>query len=346
MFTFAHPYYFFLLLPVAVCGWTIYRRRPGGALRFAPTMRIAGRRVTWRVVLSRILPVLYLASLALMVTALARPRTVLSRVRRSADLIAIEMVVDVSGSMDALDMSEIRGRRMIKERTRLDVVKEKFAEFVKKRPEDMVGLVSFGGYASTRSPLTTDHNALLHTLAGVQTPRESTHGKDPEEWRTAIGDALATACARLQHTQPKSRIIVLLSDGESNTGLISPEEAMEAAKKMGIKVYTIGVGSTGEARARAGTDMFGRPRYGTMEVTLDEEMLKRIAETTGGKYFNATDQAGLEAALEDINSLEKTTVEQDVYHNYNELFPWCLGPALGLVLLGSCLNILVSRRIV
>lgn len=346
MFTFAHPYYFTLLIPVAFCAWTVYRRRSGAALRFAPTSRIPGRRLTWRVAASTVLPVLYLAALLLSVIALARPRTVLSRSRRTADLIAIEMVVDVSGSMDALDMSEIRNRTIIKERTRLDVVKETFAEFVKKRPDDMIGLVSFGGYASTRAPLTTDHDALLHTLKGVDTPKESTHGKDPEEWRTAIGDALVTACARLEHTQPKSKIIVLLSDGESNTGLIQPEDSMETARKMGIKVYTIGVGSTGKAPVRGERDVFGRPTIGWLDVKLDEEMLKKIAETTGGRYFNATDRDGLAAALEHINDLEKTTVERDIYHHYNELFPWCLGPALGFLLLGSCLNMMVGRRIV
>lgn len=345
MFTFAHPYYFLLLIPTMLCAWTAYRRRRGSALRFAPTVRIPGRRVTWRVVISNVMPVLYVAGLTLTVIALARPRTVLSRVRRTTDLIAIEMVVDISGSMDALDMSEIRSGRIIKEKTRLDIVKEKFAEFVKKRPDDMIGLISFGGYASTRAPLTTDHDALLHTLSGVDTPKESTHGTDPEEARTAIGDALVTACARLEHIKPKSKIIVLLSDGESNTGIISPEEAMEAAKTMGIKVYTIGVGSTGKAPVW-GTDDWGNRAIGWLDVRLDEAMLTKIAETTEGRYFNAADPGGLEAALEHINTLEKTTVEKDVYHHYNELFPWCLGPALGLVLLGSCLNMIVSRRIV
>ena len=346
MFTFGNPYYFLLLIPAAACAWSAYRRRPGAALRFAPMMRIPGRRITWRIAISNAMPVLYVAGLVLIVIALARPRTVLSTVRRTTDLIAVEMVVDVSGSMDALDMSDIRNNRIIKARTRLDAVKEKFAEFVKQRPDDMIGLVSFGGYASTRAPLTTDHDALLHTLAGVDTPKESTHGSDQEEWRTAIGDALTTGCARLQHTKPKSKIIVLLSDGESNTGIIKPEEAMETAKTMGIKVYTIGVGSTGKAPVWGKKDLWGNPRLSWMDVRLDEDMLKKIAETTGGKYFNATDRAGLEAALEDINSLEKTTVERNVYHHYNELFQWCLGAALGLVLLGSCLNVLVGRRIV
>lgn len=260
-------------------------------------------------------------------------------------MIAIEMVVDVSGSMDALDMSKIVNRRIIEERTRLDVVKTTFAEFVKIRQDDLIGLVSFGGYASTRSPLTTDHDALLHTLKGIDTPKASTHGNDPEEWRTAVGDALTTACARIQHSKPESKIIVLLSDGESNTGIITPAEATEAAKKMGIKIYTIGIGTTGRAPMKT-LNVFNMEEIRMVDVVLDEELLQNIATTTGGHYFNVKNPKGLAEALEQINKLEKTKVEKDIYHNYNELFIWFLCSALVLLILGVGTNITITRRII
>lgn len=349
MFRFADPFYFFLVIPAAAAAWFLYRKRIRSGILFAPTFRLPVSSGTWRTYASLVLPLLFLAGLALTITALARPQTVFSRIRRTADMIAIEMVVDVSGSMEALDLSDIIAKRIIKERTRLDAVKKTFAQFVEKRPDDLIGLVTFGGYATTRVPLTIDHAALLHVLQGVEIPKQAfdKNGRilNQEELLTAIGDALATACARLEHTEPKSKIIVLLSDGESNTGIIKPQAAMKAAKKLGIKVYTIGVGSTGRAPFR-GRDIFGRVSIQYSQVSLDEGLLTRIAETTGGQYFNVRDAQGLERAMTDINTLEKTTVEKEEYNQYNELFPWFLGPALGLIVLGTGLNMMITRRIV
>jgi Ca-activated chloride channel family protein len=260
----------------------------------------------------------------------------------------MEMVVDTSGSMKALDLS-IKTATGTKYRTRLDVIKEVFADFVSRRPDDLIGLVSFGGYASTRAPLTTDHKALLHVLKGVEIidPTTSKDGQaiDPEEARTAIGDALATACARLQDMEVKSKIVVLLTDGVSNAGIIKPEEAMNAARKLGIKVYTIGVGSTGRAPFFV-TDRHGRRRMIEDRVELDEPLLRKMAATTGGRYFNVRNRKSVKQAMEEIDKLEKTTIERDVYNQYNELFPWFLTPALGLIVLGTGLNVLVTRRIV
>jgi len=284
----------------------------------------------------------------LAIIALARPQTVFSRTRHSVDVIAIQMVVDVSGSMEALDMS-IRTPAGVKYRTRLDAVKETFARFVEERPDDLIGLVTFGGYATTRCPLTTDHSALLHVLKGVQIPKPA-QDKDgrvinQEELLTAIGDALATACARMEHAEPKSKIIVLLSDGESNTGIIKPGEALEAAKKLDIKAYTIGVGSSDRAPFR-GRDIFGRETIQYAHVSLDEKLLRKIADRTGGQYFNVRDPNGLKRAMDDINALEKTRVERDVYNQYNELFLWFLAPAVGLIVLATSFNMLVTRKIV
>lgn len=348
MFRFAHPYFFFLAIPLLAAAWFVYRRGVRRGLLFSPVSNMGHTGATLRTAIACMLPVSTLVGLLLTILALARPQTVFSRMRHTADMIAIEMVVDVSGSMEALDLS-IRTAAGTRLRTRLDAVRDTFAEFIELRPDDMVGLVTFGGYASTRAPLTTDHAALLHVLQGVEIPKPS-QDKDgqivnQEELLTAIGDALATACARMEQAEPKSRIIVLLSDGESNTGIIKPEEAMRIARKLGIKVYTIGVGSTGMAPFRT-RDVFGREVVRQARVTLDEKLLKRIASVTGGRYFNVRDPKGLGQAMKDIDELEKTEVERTVYSQYRELFPWFLFPGLGLLVLGTSLNMVVSRRIV
>jgi Ca-activated chloride channel family protein len=347
MFRFAHPAYFLLLVPLAVAAWLLYRRRPRQGLVFSALARVPAAGLSWRAAAATALPSLVIAGLALTIAALARPQTVLSTYHRSADVIAIEMVVDVSGSMEALDLS-IQTAAGTRWRTRLDVVKETFGEFIRRRSGDLIGLVTFGGYASTRAPLTSDHDALLHILKGVEIPKAAT-GADgqianQEELLTAIGDGLATACARIERAEPKSRIVVLLSDGESNTGVVKPEEAIKIATKLGIKVYTIGVGTTGRAPFR-GRDVFGQESIGYAHVTLDEALLRRIAEATGGRYFNVRDPKGLELAMGDIDKLEKTKVERTEYNQYNELYLRWLVPGLGLILAGAGLNMLVSRRL-
>jgi Ca-activated chloride channel homolog len=346
MFRFANPYYFFLVLPVTIAVWLIYRKNIRSGIVFSPTSRIpfAGR--TWRTYAAAVLPALYLAGLVLSIISLARPQTVFSRLHRTADVIAIEMTVDCSGSMEALDMSSATERK-----TRLGAVKEAFTDFIKQRPDDLCGLVTFGGFATSRVPLTTDHEALLHVLGGVQVPKEGLNSDgqqvDREEILTAIGDGLATACARLEHAEPKSKIVVLLTDGESNTGIIQPEEAMQLAKKMGIKVYTIGVGSDNPTPLFAVRDMFGREVLAPQAVGgLDEDLLRNIASTTGGRYFNVRDPGGLGKAMNEINKLEKTKIQRNEYRQYNELFPWFLCPAVALIALGTGLNVMITRRMV
>jgi len=347
MFRFASPEYWLLLLPVAVAAWRVYRSRSTGGLLFSATHRIPVGHQSWRVVVSRVLPGIVLAGLLLGVVAMSRPQTVLSTVQDKTHAVSIEMVTDVSGSMEALDMS-IKTGTGTRMRTRLDAVKEVFAEFVERRPDDLVGLVTFGGYASTRAPLTSDHDALLHVLKGVEIPQQAldANGRvlNQEEVLTAIGDALATACARLENAPTKSRIIVLLSDGESNTGIIKPDQAAEVAKQMGVRIYTIGVGTTGRAPFKM-RDIFGRETIGMADVVLDEKLLRGLAEGTGGQYYNVRDATGLEEAMEDINKLEKTEIQRNEYRQYNELFPWFLVPGLVLVLTGTTLNMHWTRRI-
>jgi Ca-activated chloride channel family protein len=332
-----------LLLPLALAAWRVYRRTARQGLLFSATGRIPVRH-TWRTRLQPLVPLLTLAGAAACIVALARPRTVFSRTIQRADAIAIQMAVDCSGSMQALDFSTRDQMR-----NRLDVVKETFARFIGARGGDLIGLVTFGGYASSRVPLTLDHDALLHTLRGVELPKDVL-GPDgqilnQEEFMTAIGDGLATACARLESADVKSRIVVLLSDGESNTGLIQPHEAARAAKALGIRVYAIGVGTTGLAPVPV-RDSFGRTLIRQAEVRLDEAQLKSIAATTGGLYFNVKDPKGLERALADIDRLERTPVQSELFNRYDEHYLRFLVPGLALTLAGVTLSALLRRVVV
>ena len=344
MFRFAHPWLMLLLVPLGLAAWFVLARRLKQAMLFAPTHRLPHSLTTWRTVARLIMPYAFLLGSALLVIALARPQTVFSRITRRSDAIAIMMVVDVSGSMEALDFSP-PGRYV----TRLDVAKEECARFIEKRPGDMIGLVSFGGYAATLTPLTIDHAALLHTLKGVEVPAQSLNEQgrlaNQEEFLTAIGDALATACGRLESAQLKSRIAILLSDGESNTGIIKPESAIELAKTLGVKVYTIGIGSNARAPFRA-RDVFGRTVIQYAQVTMDEELLKQIADSTGGRFYHITDPKGMEKALLDIDKLEKTKIEQELFERQDELFAFFLLPGSILILLAATVNTAVSRYVV
>ncbi|MEI8140093.1 MAG: VWA domain-containing protein [bacterium] len=337
------PYYLLLFLALAAAGWFVLRRRVRQALLFSAFQRLPEKRQTWRTRILPVAPLLVLTGLALLIIALARPQAIFSRTLRTSDAIAIQMVVDCSGSMQALDFAT-----QDKQRTRLDVVKETFGKFVQQRPGDLIGLVTFGGFASSRVPLTLDHSALLHSLKGVEIAREqfSKEGQllNQEEMLTAIGDALATGCSRLDEAGVKSKIMVLLSDGESNTGLIKPEEAAKAAKTMGIKIYTIGVGTTGRAPFLA-RDIFGRQTVVNAEVRLDEEQLRSIASTTGGKYFNVTDAKGLDQTMVAISKLEKTTINTELFNKYDEHFPAFLIAGLSLLVLGAVINAWLGKNI-
>lgn len=342
--TFATPYAFLLLVPWAVAAWRLYRSGARTGILFAPTHRLPVKTAGWRVAIARLVPVLFLLGSLSLIIAAARPRNTLARERRSVNAIAIGMVVDVSGSMEALDLTPA-GQDY---KTRLTVVKELFANFVAARPDDLIGLVTFGGYASTRAPLTADHRALVHVLKGVEIPKAQLDGQgrpvDQEETLTAIGDGLATGVARLTDAEPKTRIIILLSDGESNTGIITPDQAADAAAKMGIRVYAIGVGSSNRAPFKT-RDMFGREVIGYANVSFDEAQLKSIASKTSGRYFSVRDNDGLKNALEEINTLETTKIDRQVYERFDEHFVDFLLWGAALAALAITLNMNLTRRL-
>lgn len=346
--TFANPYFLLFALPLGLAAWRLLRRGRRGGIRFSALARIPARSAGWRAVLAALMPFVLLAGLALLVIAAARPRSPLAHETREVNAIAIAMAVDVSGSMDALDLTPI-GERFSRDTTRLSVVKKLFAEFVAKRPDDLIGLITFATYAATRSPLTADHEALLNVLKGVEIPSQAFDAEgrpigNEHETNTAIGDGLATALARLKDAKPKTKIAILLSDGENNTGAVTPDEAASAAAKMGVKVYVIGVGTRALRTPVFGRDFFGRESVQYINTAFDEQQLKAIAATTKGAYFSVNDRDSLEKALAEIDQLETTTLEADAYDRWEEHFALFLLGGVVLVLAAISLSMSATRR--
>ena len=346
--SFANPLMLLFFAPLAVAAWRLLRRGRRSGIRFSAVGRLPVKAAGWRAQLAALTPFILLAGLSLLTIAAARPRTSLAHEKKSVDAIAIAMTVDVSGSMDALDLTP-KGERFSRETTRLAVVKKLFAEFVEKRPDDLIGLVTFGGYASTRSPLTADHEALLNVLKGVEIPSIAVDAQGQaiarDEQMTAIGDGLATALARLKDAKPKTKIVILLSDGVSNTGAVEPDEAAAAAAKMGVKVYAIGVGTRSRRTPIFGKDFFGRATIQYADMTFDEKQLRSIAKKTGGTYFPVNDRDSLEKALEEIDQLETTQLDADVYNRWKEHFTSFLLFGAIFVLLSVSLSMSASRRV-
>ena len=355
--SFAWPYSFLLFLPLALAAWRMLRRGRRSGIRFSAVPRLPAKTAGWRARMANLAPFIFLAGAAALVVAAARPRESLSQGRRNVDAIAIAMTVDVSGSMEIIDITQRKAERIRTQAdaerlpTRLDVVKKTFAKFVEARPDDLIGLVTFGGFASSRAPLTADHETLLQVLKGVEVPSSGVDPRtgqpiDGEETMTAIGDGLATALARLKNAELKSKVVILLSDGQSNTGAVEPDAAADAAAKMGVKVYTIGVGGhSGIALARM-RDMFGRTQIRQVQNDgFDEAQLKSIAKKTGGRYFGVRDEKGLKAALEEIDQLEKTTLDRTVYQRWREYFAPFLMIGTLLVFLAVSLQMSASRRL-
>lgn len=333
MIEFAHPWMFCLLLPWGFAVWRMLRTaRVRGAV-FASAAALFGTiRPGWRQRLCRLLPFTFLLGVLGLITAAAGPRTVLSKEVRSADALAVMMAIDISGSMVALDLSD--GKYDV---TRLDVVKETFRDFLKARPEDLVGLTTFGSYAGVRSPLTADHRVLDHILSGVEIPLAQ------DEQLTAVGDGLAVSLLALKEAEPKTRIVILLSDGENNTGAVTPGEAANAAKELGIRVYTIGAGSTGVTKARV-KDFRGQEVLVDLRTSLDEKTLREIAETTGGRYANVRSPEQLAAFLETVSKLETTKLERQIYARYrSRILPWLIGGGLLSFLSAALLMALIRR---
>lgn len=330
-FQFVHPEFLFLLLLLPVMA--IWRGRWGrpAALKLPSTDDAVQVGAKPRSKAGGFLATLGLLSFALLVVALARPRHGKGSTEIEASGIDILLTLDVSGSMEALDF-KLEG----KPANRLEVVKNVVGKFIGQRPNDRLGMVAFAGRPYLVSPLTLDHEFLTKRLADVKMGQV--------EDGTAIGSAIASSVGHLRDSNAKSRIIILLTDGVNNAGAVNPLTAAEAAKALGIKIYTIGAGTRGEAPVPV-RDAFGGMHLQKMKVEIDEEMLKQVSAATGGQSFRATDTDSLEKIYESINQLEKTTRKLKKYQQYDELFLWFLAPGLALLLLEVILTQTRFRRL-
>lgn len=307
-------------LPLLIWRYVWRTRRGEGSLQFASTRAMEGIRPSWTVNARHALFGLNMLVLALTIVALARPRKGVEAEEISTEGIDIVIALDASGSMAAEDFEP---------RNRFFVAKQVVAQFIGGLRHDRVGLVVFAARAYSRCPLTLDYgvlqNVIDHTELGTI------------EDGTAIGNALATCLNRLRESKAKSKVIILVTDGVNNRGEIQPIDAAEMAKTLGVKIYTIGVGSSGTARFPVDDPVYGKI-YADLPVEIDEGSLKQIAETTKGIYYRATDRSSLEQIFRDIGRLEKTKIEVKTYTHYNERYHVFLLAALALGLAGAVLR--------
>lgn len=325
------PIALLLLVVLPLVWWLRKRSRTSTTIRFPSLGPLstgpAGWRTRWRWV-----PIaLRAAVLVLLVLAASRPQFGRIQTRFTGLGIDIMLAVDISSSMLAEDFT-LEGQRA----NRLEAVKSVVTDFIAGRGGDRIGLVLFAARPYTQCPLTLDHGWLQQNLQRAQIGMI--------EDGTAVGSALATAARRLESSDAESKVIILLTDGQNNAGKISPETAADAARALGIKVYTIGAGTRGLA-PYPGRDFFGNVVYQPVQVDIDEGTLTRIADATGGQYFRATDTASLQQIYKSIDQLERTEFEAPAYYEWRELYPWFLFPALLLLLIEVALANTVLRRL-
>jgi Ca-activated chloride channel family protein len=326
MFRFAHPYLLSLLALLPLVAWYALRRGRRRSVAYPSLDLLLAAGLDAPVWKRHAVLALRLAVLALVVLGLARPQTGRSKHTTYAEGIDIMLVLDTSGSMQAQDFEP---------RNRLHVAKEVVNQFIAKRTQDRIGLVVFAADAITQCPLTLDY-ALLTKLVDAVDFGMLDDG-------TAIGVALATACSRLKSSDAKSRVAIVLTDGQNNAGMVDPITAARVAASLGIKVYTVGVGTRGRAPIPIDDPVFGR-RLVSVEVDIDEDTLTKIAKLTGGQYFRATDREELAEIYDHIDRLEKSKVESETFVEYTDRFAWFLIPALGLLVLELGLGETVLRE--
>ncbi len=325
------PWVLVLLLLVPLVFWFRQRRLQEATVRY-PSVEVlralpSGGRQQWRWLVSALRGLVFI----LLVLALARPQLGKAQSTYFGEGIDIILTVDISGSMRSEDFTLESGRA-----NRLAVLKSVVTDFVAQRQGDRIGLVLFSARPYTQCPLTLDHGWLLKNLERARIGMI--------EDGTAIGSALATAVGRLEYSEAESKVVILLTDGQNNAGKISPFTAAEAAKALGITVYTIGAGTRGMA-PYPDRDVFGNLVYRPVEVDIDEETLQKIADLTSGAYFRATDTESLKEVYDTINQLERTTFTAPRYLDYDEMYPWLLIPALVLLGLEIGLSHSVLRKL-
>ena len=330
-FEFSNPQFFwlFLAIPVALL-WYIWKYRKQNASVRISSIKGFKAGSSFLPKLKPFLFLLRLLALAALITAMARPRTVdVSTRTKSTRGIDIVIAIDVSASMLAKDLRP----------NRLEALKKVAADFIKGRPNDRIGLVEYAGESYTKTPITSDKTIVLSSLKSIRY-------NNIIEGGTAIGMGLSTSVNRLKDSKAQSKVIILMTDGENNAGFIDPKIASELALEFGIKTYTIGVGTNGMALSPVAVNANKSFVYDNVKVTIDEDLLKEIAQVTGGKYFRATNNKKLKEIYNEIDKLEKTEVEEFKYTNYEEKYRPLILLAGALLLLEMLLRFTLFRSFV
>jgi Ca-activated chloride channel family protein len=326
-FRFANPWILILalLVPAILAGryyWARQKTRPA-TMKYAATSLGKVLTSSWRVTWRPLLIALRLAAIGFIIVGLARPQIVQGRETIKGEGVEIALALDISGSMASLDFEP---------QNRLEAAKAVIGDFIEERPYDKLGLVIFSSEAFNQSPLTLDHKMLSRSVDQVELATDL--GIDDG---TAIGLGIANAANMLANSEGESKVIVLLTDGVNNAGQIDPLTAAEAAKALDIKIYTIGAAKPGQVPVPV-QSLFGGSQISYQESVLDEETLQQVADTTGGQYFRAEDTEGLKAIYQEINNLEKSQVEIQVFNQYHELTALLLIPALLILALETILR--------
>lgn len=318
--TFAHPYLLLLLLLLPVMAWLKGKRGEPPSFLYSSAQLVRGLVNVTRYRAGGFLAALRWLALAAFIIALAQPRLTKSETKITASGVDIVVAFDLSGSMTAADF-EIKGQRV----NRMIMAREVLKQFIEKRPNDRIGLVAFAVDAFVVSPPTLDHEFLVRNLDRLQL------GMVPWQ-RTAIGSAISTAVNRLRDVKAKSKIVILMTDGQNNSGKIDPLVAAEAAQALGVKIYTIGVGNQDPRRSRDGD-------------VIDAEMMQKVAQMTGGRFYLADNARKFQDIYAEIDKLEKTEAEVKKYARHRELFGWLVATGLLLVLTEIALGHTVWRRL-
>ena len=326
--TLAQPLWLLLLLLPLLLFWRHRRTASSGRLVFVMPDRAAlSGGVTWRVLLRRWLPWMRWVAIGLLALAMARPQRLWQEEKVKADAVDIMLALDISPSMLSRDF----------EPDRLVVAKRVASDFVEKRPYDRLGLVAFSAEAFTQCPLTTDRRVVQQFLRDLQVGRL--------EDGTAIGMGLATAVNRLKDSPSRSKVVILLTDGENNAGYIPPLKAAEIAQTLGVRVYTVGVGTSGIVLSPIRRNPDGTYDYAPRQVEFNTDLLQEIASLTGGKFYLARSAQDLEGIYAEIDQLEKTKIEVTVIRHTEEYFYWAMGIAVALLLVEALLRWTLLRSV-
>ena len=329
-FEFNNPEFLWLLTLIPfIATWFFLVRKKETATLTVSSLKGFNKTSSFLPKLKPLLPIIRLIALTLLIIALARPRNVAVSTKVKANRgIDIVMAIDVSASMLARDLKP----------NRLEALKVVATNFVNRRPNDRIGIVVYAGESFTQTPITSDKGITRRTISEIKWGQL--------EGGTAIGMGLGSAVNRLKESEAKSKVIILLTDGVNNSGFVDPKTATELAKELNIKVYTVGIGTNGMADFPFSKDARGRLQFRKQQVEIDEELLQFIASETQGQYFRATDNSELQEIYDEIDTLEKTKIEEFKYYNYQEKYRYLLFFAGGLLLLEFILKNTLFRSFI